>query len=85
MTLASSHAAAGDRPSGRDESLGRGVLEDEPGGAGVESARQRAVVVERGQDEDRWRIPGVDERLNGGHAVDPAHPDVHQDEIDDGR
>ena len=45
--------AAGHGPGGGDQVVGRGVLEDEAGRAGVERAPQGVVVVEGREDQHR--------------------------------
>ena len=82
VTLGSSHAAPpATARAAAMRSSAAGVLEDEPGGTGVEGAPQGVVVVERRQHEHRRAGSAVGERPGRRHAVHPAHPHVHQDEV----
>jgi hypothetical protein len=61
--------AGGDGLDGRDELLGRGPLEQEPGGAGAQRPEDIIIVVERGQDQHARLRDSTDDLPGGGDAV----------------
>ncbi len=73
--------AARDGAGGCDQVVGRGVLEDEAGGAGIEGTPEHVVVVEGRQDQHGAIGVLVVEPPGGGHAIDPPHPDVHEHDV----
>ena len=74
-------APRGDGPDGGDELLGRGDLEQEAAHAGPERLGDVLVPVE-GREHDHLR-PGMggEDAPRALDAVDPWHPDVHEDDV----
>ena len=64
-----------------DEVLGRGLLEDEPGRAGLHRSPEDLVVVEGGEHQDRGRIVELADPAGGLDPVHATHAHVHADDV----
>jgi len=64
-----------------DEAVGRGGLEQEPGGTRAEAAIYVGVDVVRGQHEDPCLQSAGRDLAGGSDAVEHRHPDVHQHHV----
>jgi hypothetical protein len=74
-------ATAGDRPHGRDQLLGRGILQHEARSARLDRAPQDLVLTERGEHEHVERIVQPSQLRRRGDAVETGHPHIHQDDV----
>ncbi len=73
---------AGRDPAYRGEDLGgRGVLEDEAGGARAQGPQYLVVGVEGGEDDDLRGVLAGPQPFGGGEAVHRRHPDVHEHDV----
>lgn len=76
------HPVAGVDELDRADDLGwRGVLEQEPGRAGLQRAQHELVGVERREDEHGGRVRLGGEQAGGRDAVEQRHSDVQQDDV----
>jgi hypothetical protein len=75
--------AAGGDPHRADQILRLGVLEQEAARAGPQRLVDVIVGLERGQDDDLHPGQGAvrGDPAGGLEAIDPGHPDVHQDHV----
>ena len=64
-----------------DDVGGRGILEQKPGGSGLQRAQHQFVSVEGSQDDDLGRIGLGAEQPGRGDAVEERHADIHQHDV----